>query len=62
MREKSRYYAVTNKYLAYGLAFCGFKFYVYDNGKTYKFEDSVELREAVDKIVKVRKEFNKFER
>ena len=60
MREKSKYYALDNRYLAYALSFCGFKFYMYDNGKTYKCEDTVEFRKALSEMIKLRKEFNDF--
>ncbi|WP_416188171.1 hypothetical protein [Clostridium perfringens] len=60
MREKSRCFALDNRYLANALSFCGFSYYMYDNGKTYKFEDTEELREAINEIIKLRRKYNKY--
>ena len=43
------YYAVRKKYLANALAYLGYRYYRFDNGKdiVYSFKDTKEFREAL---------------
>lgn len=62
MKENDiKYKAISNKYLAYGLAFANFKFQKHEeNGKKiYTFENNKELNEVIDYLTNVRNK-NKF--
>ena len=51
------FYVLRNKYLAYGLAFCGFNYRQYTNneGRTvYSFENSDKLQETIQYLLNVR--------
>lgn len=56
-----KYTVIRNKYLADGLAFCGFHYQKYqDDGITvYSFKETDKLKEAVFMINKLRLENNK---
>lgn len=52
-----KYTIIRNKYLADGLAFCGFKYFKYQNeeGNTvYSFEESEDLEFAIKGILNIR--------
>ena len=51
------FYVLRNKYLAYGLAFCGFNYRQYTNneGRTvYSFKNSDKLQETIQYLLNVR--------
>jgi hypothetical protein len=54
----SKYTIIKSKYLADGLAFCGFHYQKYqDDGVTvYSFEETDKLKEVIYYMTKVRKE------
>ena len=53
-----RYTIIRNKYLADGLAFCGFKYLKYTNEQTgrveFSFEETNKLKEAIYLINQIR--------
>lgn len=53
-----RYTIIRNKYLANGLAFCGFKYLKYTNEVTgkieFSFEETDKLKEAIHIINQIR--------
>lgn len=52
-----KYTIIRNKYLANGLSFCGFHYQKYQNNDitVYSFEETDELKETIDYMIKIRK-------
>lgn len=57
------YYQTDKKYLAESLSFIGFRYYKFNNDKTtnvmtYAFDNTKELRAAIEEIMSLRKKYN----
>lgn len=55
--ENRKYYEIRKKYLAFSIAFLGFKYYTFDKEdgtKIYSFEDTENFREALTGLMELK--------
>lgn len=57
---KKEYYIIRNKYLALSMSYLGFKFMKFGTGEdvTYSFENTDQLKYAMNKMIELKKELN----
>ncbi|WP_297633546.1 DUF5659 domain-containing protein [uncultured Clostridium sp.] len=62
--NKDKYTIIDNKYLAHALNFAGFRYMQFsrENGNrtVYSFENTEDFKEAMQKIIEIRNEYNKY--